>query len=66
LLDGLLDAGELLDYHLSWSARADLCRRLGRIDEARAAYTNAIKLSQQRVDRQFLERCLSELDAGPL
>ncbi|WP_297831675.1 RNA polymerase sigma factor [Pseudomonas sp.] len=62
LVDGLLDAGELLDYHLAWSARADLCRRLGRIDEARVAYTKAIKLSQQRVDRQFLERCLSELN----
>lgn len=61
LVDGLLDAGELADYHLAWSARADLCRRLGRIDEARAAYGRAIELTQQSVDRQFLERCLREL-----
>jgi RNA polymerase sigma-70 factor (ECF subfamily) len=61
LVDGLLAAGELADYHLTWSARADLCRRLGRIDEAREAYGRAIELSQQSVDRQFLERCLSEL-----
>jgi RNA polymerase sigma-70 factor (ECF subfamily) len=64
LVDGLLDAGELQGYHLAWSAKADLCRRLGRIDEARVAYSKAIALSQQRVDRQFLERCMSELDAG--
>jgi RNA polymerase sigma-70 factor, ECF subfamily len=61
LVDGLLAAGELADYHLAWSARADLCRRLGRIDEARQAYGRAIELSQQSVDRQFLERCLREL-----
>jgi len=65
LLDDLLAAGELADYHLAWSARADLCRRLGRIDEARAAYVKAIELTQQAVDRQFLERCLRELPAGP-
>lgn len=61
LVDGLLAAGVLADYHLAWSARADLCRRLGRIDEACAAYVRAIELSQQSVDRRFLERCLSEL-----
>lgn len=61
LIDALLAAGELEDYHLAWSARADLCRRLGRIEEARAAYIKAIELSRQSVDRQFLERCLSEL-----
>jgi len=61
LIDGLLAAGELEDYHLAWSAKADLCRRLGRIEDARAAYIKAIELSRQSVDRQFLERCLSEL-----
>jgi RNA polymerase sigma-70 factor, ECF subfamily len=61
LVDALLAAGELADYHLAWSARADLCRRLGRTDEARAAYLKAIELSQQSVDRRFLERCLREL-----
>jgi RNA polymerase sigma-70 factor (ECF subfamily) len=61
LVDELLAAGELTDYHLAWSARADLCRRLGRIDDARAAYGRAIELTQQSVDRQFLERCLNAL-----
>ena len=63
LVDELLAAGELADYHLAWSARADLCRRLGRIDDARAAYGRAIELTRQSVDRQFLERCLSDLGA---
>ncbi|MGV8920019.1 MAG: RNA polymerase sigma factor [Pseudomonas sp.] len=62
LVDGLLASGELQDYHLAWSARADLCRRLGRIDEARAAYIKAIERSRQRVDQQFLQRCLDELE----
>ncbi|MDB6141403.1 MAG: subfamily polymerase sigma factor [Pseudomonas sp.] len=66
LVDALLAAGELADYHLAWSARADLCRRLSRTDEARAAYVRAIELSQQSVDRRFLERCLRELKCDPL
>ncbi|WP_397451797.1 RNA polymerase sigma factor [Pseudomonas sp. NA-150] len=61
LVDGLLAAGELQDYHLAWSARADLCRRLGRIDDAREAYIKAIERARQRVDRHFLQRCLDEL-----
>ncbi|MGL4317290.1 MAG: RNA polymerase sigma factor [Pseudomonas sp.] len=60
-IDTLLARGELADYHLAHAAQADLCRRLGRTDAARAAYQRALQLSQQGADRQFLERRLAEL-----
>jgi RNA polymerase sigma-70 factor (ECF subfamily) len=55
LIDGILARGELVDYHLAHSARAELCRRLGRLDEARAAYQQALALTQQEPERRFLE-----------
>lgn len=61
LVDELLASGELEGYHLAWAARADLCRRLGRNDEARVAYLKAIEQARQGVDRRFLERCLRDL-----
>jgi RNA polymerase sigma-70 factor (ECF subfamily) len=61
LVDELLASGELEGYHLAWAARADMCRRLDRNEEARAAYLKAIEQAQQSVDRRFLERCLNEL-----
>ena len=61
LIDALLDAGELADYHFAHSARADLCRRLGRVDEARASYERALELARQEPERRFLERRLGEL-----
>jgi RNA polymerase sigma-70 factor (ECF subfamily) len=61
LVDELLASGELEGYHLAWAARADLCRRLDRNEEARAAYLKAIEQAQQSVDRRFLEGCLNEL-----
>jgi RNA polymerase sigma-70 factor (ECF subfamily) len=61
LVDELLASGELEGYHLAWAARADLCRRLERYDQARIAYLKAIELAQQGVDRRFLQRCLNEL-----
>jgi RNA polymerase sigma-70 factor (ECF subfamily) len=61
LIDGILARGDLTNYHLAHSARADLCRRLGRTAEARASYERALKLSQQEPERRFLERRLSEL-----
>jgi predicted RNA polymerase sigma factor len=48
-------------HHLAHSARADLCRRLGRIPEARASYERALALAQQEPDRRFLARRLEEL-----
>jgi RNA polymerase sigma-70 factor, ECF subfamily len=53
--------GELVDYHLVHAARADLCRRLGHIDEARAAYTWALALARQEPERRFLARRLEAL-----
>jgi RNA polymerase sigma-70 factor, ECF subfamily len=61
LVDAILDRGELGDYHLAHSARADLCRRLGRTAEARAAYERALSLTRQTPERRFLERRLAEL-----
>jgi RNA polymerase sigma-70 factor (ECF subfamily) len=63
LIDRILERGDLVDYHLAHSARADLCRRLGRIDEARSAYARALSLAQQEPERRFLERRLRELGA---
>ena len=61
LIDAILAPGELENYHLAHAARADLCRRLGRISEARAAYERALSLAQQEPERRFLEKRLSEL-----
>jgi RNA polymerase sigma-70 factor (ECF subfamily) len=61
LIDAILARGDLGDYHLAHSARADLCRRLGRTAEARAAYERALALARQETERRFLERRLAEL-----
>ncbi len=61
LIDAILARGDLRDYHLAHSARADLCRRLGRTAEARASYKRALGLTRQEPERRFLERRLGEL-----
>ena len=61
LMDDILARGDLTDYHLAHSARADLCRRLGREDEARASYRRALDLTRQEPERRFIERRLREL-----
>jgi len=61
LVDTILARGELADYQPAHAARADLCRRLGRVREARAAYRRALELTNQGAARRFLERRLSEL-----
>ncbi len=65
LIDGILARGDLDGYHWAHSARADLCRRLGRVDDARASYQRALTLAKQEPERRFLERRLRELGAGP-
>jgi RNA polymerase sigma-70 factor (ECF subfamily) len=62
LIESLLERGELADYHLAHAARADLCRRLGRDRDARAAYERALALTSLEPERRFLERRLAELD----
>ena len=64
LVDDLLAREQLTDYHLAHSARADLCRRLGRIPEARASYERALALARQEPDRRFLAGRLEELGSG--
>ena len=61
LIDAILARGDLADYHLAHAARADLCRRLKRTAEARAAYECALSLTQQEPERRFLKRRLREL-----
>lgn len=61
LIDVILSRGDLTDYHLAHSARADLCRRLGRTGQAEAAYRQALSLARQEPERRFLERRLAEL-----
>jgi len=61
LIDAILARGDLADYHLAHSARADLCRRLGRTAEARASYERALSLTHQEPERRFLQRRLDEL-----
>ena len=59
LIDAILESGELKDYHLAHSARAEVLRRLGRRDEAAAAYRRALGLVTQEPERHFLEKRLS-------
>jgi RNA polymerase sigma-70 factor (ECF subfamily) len=61
LIEAILDRGELTAYHLAHSARAELCRRLGRTEEARQAYERALSLARQKPERRFLERRLTAL-----
>lgn len=66
LVDAILARGDLGQYYLAHSARADLCRRLGRTDEARSAYRRALELTRQEPERRFLERRLRELGGEPV
>jgi RNA polymerase sigma-70 factor (ECF subfamily) len=61
LIDAILERGDLQDYYLAHAARADLCRRLGRVEEARASYRRALELTRQEPERRFLEGRLREL-----
>jgi RNA polymerase sigma-70 factor, ECF subfamily len=60
-IDALLEHGELANYYLAHSARAELCRRLGRTAEARASYEKALAQTQQEPERQFLEARIRQL-----
>jgi RNA polymerase sigma-70 factor (ECF subfamily) len=60
----LLDPLELDDYRYYHSTRADLLRRLGRDDEARAAYARALELTQPGPEQRFLERRVTDVSEG--
>ncbi|MFW9078064.1 RNA polymerase sigma factor [Pseudomonas sp. P2757] len=61
LIEGILELGELQGYHLAHSARAEFCRQLGRVEEARAAYLRALELTRQEPERRFIEARLQAL-----
>ena len=61
LIDAILARGDLADYPLAHSARAELCRRLGKTGDARASYDRALALTRQEPQRRFLERRLADL-----
>ena len=61
LIDAILARGDLKDYRPAHAARAELCRRDGRIEDARASYKRAIALSRLEPERRFLERQLATL-----
>jgi RNA polymerase sigma-70 factor, ECF subfamily len=61
IVDAILARGDLLDYRPAHAARAELCRRLGRTKDARAAFERALALARQEPERRFLERRLAEL-----
>jgi len=62
LIDAILERGELSDYHLIYSARADMCRRLGLLKEAEISYKRALEFTQQQAERRFIERRIQELN----
>jgi len=60
-IDAVLERGDLTNYYLAHSARADMYRRLGRTAEARASYEKALALTQQEPERQFLQERIRQL-----
>jgi len=61
LIDSIIARGDLAEYHLAHSARAELCRRLGKTAEARSSYERALALTQQEPERRFLEGQMRKL-----
>jgi RNA polymerase sigma-70 factor, ECF subfamily len=60
-IDAVLEHGELANYYLAHSARADMYRRLGRTAEARSSYERALALTQQEPERQFLQERIRQM-----
>ena len=60
-IDAVFERGELTNYYLAHSARADMYRRLGRTAEARSSYEKALALTQQEPERQFLQERIRQL-----
>lgn len=61
LVDELLAQGQLTEYHLAHATRADLCRRLGRLNEATDAYQAALRLTRQGPEQRFLQNRINAL-----
>ncbi len=60
-IDAVLEHGDLANYYLAHSARAEMYRRLGRTAEARSSYEKALALTQQEPERQFLQERIRQL-----
>jgi RNA polymerase sigma-70 factor (ECF subfamily) len=60
-IDAVLEQGELANYYLAHSARANMYRRLGRTAEPRSAYEKALALTQQEPERHFLQEWIRQL-----
>jgi RNA polymerase sigma-70 factor, ECF subfamily len=61
LIDAILVRGDLTDYHLAHAARGDLCRRVGRVEDAISSYERALELATQEPERRFIAGRLNEL-----
>ena len=64
LIDAILVRGDLTDYHLAHAARGDLCRRIGRVEDAVSAYKRALELATQEPERRFIKKRLEQLRAA--
>ncbi|MBV9271311.1 MAG: RNA polymerase sigma factor [Candidatus Eremiobacteraeota bacterium] len=62
IMDEVIGGGKLSDYRFAHAARADLYRRLGRIDEARSAYAHALALTQQDSERRYIAGRIADLN----
>jgi RNA polymerase sigma-70 factor (ECF subfamily) len=60
LIDAVLARGDLVAYLPAHAARADLCRRAGRLADAAASYSRALSLTRQEPERRFLTQRLAE------
>ena len=61
LVDAILDRGDLREYRLAHAARAELCRRVGRVVDARQSFERALALTRQEPERRFLEKRINSL-----
>jgi RNA polymerase sigma-70 factor (ECF subfamily) len=61
LIEDILASGDLAGYHLAHAARADMCRRLGRTNDAMESYERALALAKQEPERRFLQKRIQEL-----
>lgn len=62
LVEQILARGDLARYHLAHAAHADLCRRVGRLDDARRSYQRARALATQAAEQRFLDRRLAAIE----
>jgi RNA polymerase sigma-70 factor (ECF subfamily) len=62
LMERIISRGDLKDYRFAHAARADMYRRMGRTEEARSAYAQALALTRQDAERRFIAARIAELE----